>query len=49
MAAADKVFVTAVRTQAKQGGYARFGNAHGATTDSLDPAGYPETFSQGTF
>jgi peptide/nickel transport system substrate-binding protein len=46
---ADKMFVTAVRTQAKQGSYAHFGNASGATTDSLDPAGYPDTFSQGAF
>jgi len=30
----------------KKGGFARFGLAHGATTDSLDPATYPDTGSQ---
>jgi peptide/nickel transport system substrate-binding protein len=27
----------------KRGGTARFGLAHGATTDTMDPAGYPDT------
>jgi len=30
----------------KRGGFARFGLAHGATTDSLDPATYPDTGTQ---
>src|SRR5579872_4468282 len=33
----------------KQGGSARFGLAHGATTDSMDPAGYPDTGTQVPF
>src|SRR5882672_7368071 len=33
----------------KQGGSARFGLAHGATTDTLDPAGYPDTGTQVPF
>jgi peptide/nickel transport system substrate-binding protein len=33
----------------KQGGSARFGLAHGATTDSLDPGTYPDTFTQNAF
>lgn len=30
----------------KRGGSARFGMAHGSTTDSLDPATWPDTFMQ---
>jgi peptide/nickel transport system substrate-binding protein len=30
----------------KQGGRGRFGLAHGATTDTMDPAGYPDTGTQ---
>lgn len=33
----------------KKGGFARFGMAHGATTDSLDPGTYPDTFTQCAF
>lgn len=33
----------------KQGGFARFGMAHGATTDSLDPGTWPDTFTQCAF
>lgn len=33
----------------KRGGTARFGMAHGATTDSLDPGTYPDTFTQCAF
>ena len=33
----------------KQGGFARFGMAHGATTDSLDPGTWPDTFVQCAF
>jgi len=38
-----------VAQQPKRGGLARFGLAHGATTDSLDPGTYPDTFSQCAF
>src|SRR5919112_3685624 len=33
----------------KKGGFARIGLAHGATTDSLDPGTYPDTFAQSAF
>jgi len=33
----------------KRGGFARFGLAHGATTDTLDPATYLDTFPQCAF
>ena len=33
----------------KRGGFARFGLAHGATTDSLDPGSYPDTGTQVPF
>ncbi len=33
----------------KRGGFARIGLADGATTDSLDPATYPATFTQSAF
>src|SRR5260370_8287431 len=33
----------------KQGGSARFGLAHGAATDTLDPPGYPDTGTQVPF
>ncbi len=33
----------------KKGGFARIGLAHGATTDSLDPGTYPDTFTQSAF
>jgi peptide/nickel transport system substrate-binding protein len=49
IAAADKLFITTARAQPKQGGFAKFGLAHGATTDNLDPAGYPDTFTQTAF
>ncbi|ESZ37809.1 ABC transporter substrate-binding protein [Mesorhizobium sp. M0292] len=32
-----------------QGGFAKLGMAHGATTESIDPAGYPDTFTQTAF
>jgi peptide/nickel transport system substrate-binding protein len=48
-AAADKLFVSEARAQPRQGGFAKFGMAHGATTDSLDPGGYPDTFTQCAF
>lgn len=49
LAAADKLFVSIARAEPKQGGFAKFGLAHGATTDNLDPAGYPDTFTQTAF
>ena len=45
-AAAETLFVKAARAEPKKGGSAKFGLAHGATTDSLDPAGYPDTGTQ---
>jgi peptide/nickel transport system substrate-binding protein len=48
-AAAETLFVATARAAPKQGGSARFGLAHGATTDTLDPAGYPDTFTQCVF
>lgn len=48
-AAGNAMFVKAVRAEPKKGGSARFGLAHGATTDTLDPVGYPDTFTQCAF
>jgi peptide/nickel transport system substrate-binding protein len=45
-ATAQTMFVKAARAEPKKGGSAKFGLAHGATTDSLDPAGYPDTGTQ---
>ncbi|MER8842679.1 ABC transporter substrate-binding protein [Mesorhizobium sp. M0913] len=47
--AADKLFVSTARAEPLQGGFAKLGMAHGATTDSIDPAGYPDTFTQTAF
>jgi peptide/nickel transport system substrate-binding protein len=47
--AADTLFVSSARAQPNRGGFAKLGLAHGATTDSLDPAGYPDTFTQCAF
>ncbi|MER8555593.1 ABC transporter substrate-binding protein [Mesorhizobium sp. M0977] len=47
--AADKLFVSSARAEPLQGGFAKLGMAHGATTDSIDPAGYPDTFTQTAF
>jgi peptide/nickel transport system substrate-binding protein len=49
VAAADKLYVSAAHAQAKPGGFARFGLAHGATTDNLDPSSWPDTFTQTAF
>jgi len=49
VAAAETMFGEAVAATPKQGGSARFGLAHGATTDTLDPAGYPDTGTQVPF
>jgi peptide/nickel transport system substrate-binding protein len=46
IAAAESTFVDAVAATPKQGGSARFGLPHGSTTDTLDPAGYPDTATQ---
>ncbi|MGE0238212.1 MAG: ABC transporter substrate-binding protein [Parvibaculaceae bacterium] len=48
-AAANAMFTKAVRAEPRKGGSARFGLAHGATTDTLDPVGYPDTFTQCAF
>jgi peptide/nickel transport system substrate-binding protein len=47
--AGNAMFIKAVRAEPKKGGSARFGLAHGATTDTLDPVGYPDTFTQCAF
>lgn len=49
VAAADRLFVSTARAEPMQGGFAKLGMAHGATTDSIDPAGYPDTFTQTAF
>jgi peptide/nickel transport system substrate-binding protein len=49
IAAAEGLFISTARSNPRQGGFAKFGLAHGATTDSLDPAGYPDTFTQCAF
>jgi peptide/nickel transport system substrate-binding protein len=40
--AANAMFTTAARAEPKKGGHFRMGMGHGATTDSLDPATYPD-------
>lgn len=49
LGAATQLFATAARAEPKTGGFAKFGLAHGATTDTLDPVGYPDTFTQCAF
>jgi peptide/nickel transport system substrate-binding protein len=49
VAAGNALFTKAVRAEPKKGGAARLGLAHGATTDTLDPVGYPDTFTQCAF
>src|SRR5262245_818342 len=44
-AAAETLFVKAARAEPKKGGSFRMGVGHGATTDSLDPATYPDQFT----
>lgn len=39
---AESLFTTAARAEMKKGGTLRIGISHGATTDSLDPATYPD-------
>jgi peptide/nickel transport system substrate-binding protein len=45
VAAAETMFVDAVRAAPKQGGSFKMALGHGATTDSLDPATYPDQFT----
>jgi peptide/nickel transport system substrate-binding protein len=45
VAAANTVFVSAARAAPKKGGTFRIGLGSGATTDSLDPATFPDTFN----
>lgn len=45
LAAAQHLFVTAARAEPKPGGQFRIGLGSGATTDSLDPATFPDTFN----
>ena len=49
VAAADMLYTRTAHAQGKPGGSARFGLAHGATTDNLDPASWPDTFTQTAF
>jgi len=46
---AGKMLIGPARAEPKSGGSAKFGLAHGATTDTLDPAGYLDTFPQTAF
>ena len=43
--AAERLYVTAARAQPKKGGTFRVGLGSGATTDTLDPATWPDTFN----
>jgi len=45
VASAEAMFVKAARAEPKKGGTFRIGIGHGATTDSLDPATYPDQFT----
>src|SRR6516165_10804662 len=45
VAAAETMFVEAVRAAPKPGGSFKMALGHGATTDSLDPATYPDQFT----
>jgi peptide/nickel transport system substrate-binding protein len=49
VAAADTLFTEAIAQTPKRGGSAKFGLAHGATTDTGDPASYPDTATQVPF
>jgi peptide/nickel transport system substrate-binding protein len=46
LGAAETMFETAAGAAPKHGGSGRFGLVHGSTTDTLDPAGYPDTATQ---
>jgi peptide/nickel transport system substrate-binding protein len=45
VAAAETMFVNAVQAAPKKGGSFKMALGHGATTDSLDPATYPDQFT----
>ena len=47
--AANALFARTARAQPKKGGYAKFGLAHGATTDALEPGNYLDTGTQVPF
>jgi peptide/nickel transport system substrate-binding protein len=47
--AASALFTRAARAQPKKGGYAKFGLAHGATSDTLEPGTYLDTGTQVPF
>lgn len=44
-ATAETMFVKAARAEPKKGGSFKLGIGHGATSDSLDPATYPDQFT----
>ena len=48
-AVATNLYTQTARAQPKSGGSARFGLAHGSATDTLDPASWPDTFTQTAF
>ena len=47
--AASTLYAETARAEPKSGGSARFGLAHGSATDTLDPANWPDTFTQTAF
>lgn len=47
--AATTLYSETARAEPKSGGSARFGLAHGSATDTLDPASWPDTFTQTAF
>ena len=47
IAAANQMFVTAARAEAKKGGIFKAAVGHGSTTDSLDPATWANGFTFG--
>jgi peptide/nickel transport system substrate-binding protein len=46
---AESMFADALAAMPKRGGSARFGLPHGSTTDTLDPAAFPDTGTQVPF
>jgi len=48
-AAASGLYARTAEAQPKTGGTAKFGLAHGSATDTLDPASWPDTFTQTAF
>jgi peptide/nickel transport system substrate-binding protein len=49
MAMATSLLPKGALAAPKRGGFARFAMAHGATTDTLDPGTWPDTFTQCAF